>query len=754
MHIKKLLAAVSCIAFACTGTFFMAPDSIIWADEASDSGVEVTVSLTEFKDTYFRQIIKERFDKDDNDYLDDTEIYSVQSLDLTSCGISSLDGVEYLTNLVTLKCNDNKLTSLTLTQNTKLVNLYCNSNQIKTLNLSNCNGLEYLDCSNNQISQLNVKSFTNLVYLFCDNNNLTELNVSANTHLKSLRCSHNSITGLALSMNQELTALECAYNQISQLDVSNNTSLKHLYCQVNGITALNLTNCPILAGLMSEERQLVADGDYKYFEHVSDEGSLRYPQATLVSPAYVPPTPPSDAIAINATNFPDSAFRAYVATEACDINQNGWIDADEISKIIIINVEDMGITSLKGIEFFTSLKVLFCINNPITSVDLSKNLELLVISCDQCQIGELDLTANNKLMIVNACTNGMTSLKLGSCPDLKMLACFGNKFTKLDISGCPYLIDLVNNYPRFVESHDGYEYYAHENDDNSVIICYDLYAAMSVVPVPDNPDPVNPDPTNPDPVNPDPSTEPLFAQFIERLYVVALNRDSEPEGKAFWLNKVLNEGFSGGRCAYGFLVEAPEFLNRNLSDDQFIETLYQTFFDRSADEGGKAFWMQKLSEGMTRAEMVNGFIDSTEWCNLCAYYGVKSGAQHAKSEKPSDNAVKFATRLYKECISRQPDEDGLRFWALRLTNLESTGAQAASDFFHSPEFMNLGLNDVDYLIRLYRTFLGRDPDQDGLAFWQTHLVTDMTRDQVLKGFAESQEFTNICNEYGIERGTL
>ena len=273
-----------------------------------------------------------------------------------------------------------------------------------------------------------------------------------------------------------------------------------------------------------------------------------------------------------------------------------------------------------------------------------------------------------------------------------------------------------------------------------------LWKDITVTPDPDKPGPLKPDP--------DPAKEPSFEDFIERMYLIALNRQSEPEGKAFWMDKVVNEGFTGGRVAIGFLIEAPEFLNRNLSDDEFVEVLYKTFFGRLADADGKAFWMGHLATDMTREQVVRGFIDSVEWCNLCATYGVKSGAPNAKAEKPSANALKFATRLYTECLGREPDADGLLFWALRLTNLESSGYEAAKGFFESTEFVGKNVDDETYVKLLYRTFMGRDYDQGGLEFWLGHLSTDMNRLQVLQGFAQSQEFTNICNQYGIDRGTI
>ncbi|MBP5491906.1 MAG: DUF4214 domain-containing protein, partial [Clostridiales bacterium] len=92
-------------------------------------------------------------------------------------------------------------------------------------------------------------------------------------------------------------------------------------------------------------------------------------------------------------------------------------------------------------------------------------------------------------------------------------------------------------------------------------------------PGPTNP---NPDPTNPNPGTPDPAKDPSFEDFVERLYTVALGRASEAEGKAFWVDQVVNKGFTGADCARFFLLDAPEFLGRGLSDDEFVEILYLT----------------------------------------------------------------------------------------------------------------------------------------------------------------------------------
>ncbi|MBR3056591.1 MAG: DUF4214 domain-containing protein [Clostridiales bacterium] len=254
---------------------------------------------------------------------------------------------------------------------------------------------------------------------------------------------------------------------------------------------------------------------------------------------------------------------------------------------------------------------------------------------------------------------------------------------------------------------------------------------------------------------PDPKNEASVADFVERLYTIALDRESEPEGKAFWINEIENGTRTGGDCAHFFLIEAEEFLNRGLTDEDFVETLYLTFFDRASEANGKVFWLGELKNGrMTKENVINGFIDSTEWCNVCATYGVKSGAPTAKAEFASKNAVKFATRLYTECLGREPEESGLKYWSLALTNLEATGYQAASMFFTLPEFTGLKTTNEEYLIRLYTTFMGRDPDVDGFTYWRGLLNDGTDRVDVMKSFAGCPEFQEICDRYGIVRGTI
>ncbi len=267
-------------------------------------------------------------------------------------------------------------------------------------------------------------------------------------------------------------------------------------------------------------------------------------------------------------------------------------------------------------------------------------------------------------------------------------------------------------------------------------------------------------PTTPSTINPAPATtsteepeseEKGFDAFVERLYEVALGRASESEGKAFWCEHVKNGDLTGADCAREFLI-SKEFKDRNLSDEDFLKVLYSTFFNRKAEDDvdGFNFWLNSLkSEG--RDNVVEGFINSTEWCNVCASYGVRSGATTAKATIASKNTIEFVERLYTTCLGRDADKEGLDYWSLGLTNQELTGTQAVREFVYSKEFQDQDFSDEEFLNRLYKTFMGREADSDGMTYWGNLLSSGTSRNEVFDSFARSTEFAEICNSYAIHR---
>ena len=140
----------------------------------------------------------------------------------------------------------------------------------------------------------------------------------------------------------------------------------------------------------------------------------------------------SAGVAIDNNNFPDANFRTVV--ENFDTNKDGSLSDTEIVAVEAINCYKKGITNLKGIEYFTSLKKLKCFNNQLTSLDVSKNKALTYLDCYSNQLTSLDVSKNTALTQLYCKNNQLTKLDVSKNTALTELNCSNNQLTKLDVS--------------------------------------------------------------------------------------------------------------------------------------------------------------------------------------------------------------------------------------------------------------------------------------------------------------------------------
>lgn len=94
----------------------------------------------------------------------------------------------------------------------------------------------------------------------------------------------------------------------------------------------------------------------------------------------------------------DSKFKSFCLSYF-DSNNDGKISSEEAVSVKKMDCENKGITSLKGIEYFTSLTYLNCRNNKLTSLDVSKNTKLVEFWCDYNNLTSLDVSKNTQLTV-------------------------------------------------------------------------------------------------------------------------------------------------------------------------------------------------------------------------------------------------------------------------------------------------------------------------------------------------------------------
>ena len=169
---------------------------------------------------------------------------------------------------------------------------------------------------------------------------------------------------------------------------------------------------------------------------------------------------------INSTNFPDDSFRSWLLSQS--YGADGKLTESEISNIVSISVSGSysspgTIKSLKGIEYFTSLKYLYCsynqltsldvskltaltslscYNNQLTSLDVSKQTSLTSLSCDNNQLTSLDVSRLTALTSLDCDKNHLTTLNVSNLTALKTLSCCNNQLTSLDVSRLTALTSL------------------------------------------------------------------------------------------------------------------------------------------------------------------------------------------------------------------------------------------------------------------------------------------------------------------------
>lgn len=97
-----------------------------------------------------------------------------------------------------------------------------------------------------------------------------------------------------------------------------------------------------------------------------------------------------------------------------------------------------------------------------------------------------------------------------------------------------------------------------------------------------------------------------------RLYEVLLGRAPDADGAKFWLGE-LDKGYNPYDAINGFLNSA-EYLadNADISNNLFVNSLYEKALNRAADQEGADYWEALLNTGTSHAEVAYFFVSGAE----------------------------------------------------------------------------------------------------------------------------------------------
>ncbi len=325
-----------------------------------------------FPDYHFSNKLQENvtLDLNNDGQIQVNEAQLATSLDLNNAGIIDLTGIEYFTNLESLSCTYNALTTLNLSALTNLRYLSCGSNQLTSLDLSMLTNLTVVTTEYNPLASMNISGL-NLTKLWCYNTNLIQVDVSGMTNLTELKCfdmaqvtsinasGANNLTTLNINIVPNLNSLNLSGTSISELNLLE-------FNQVNNLQTLNLSNCTYLTVLRV------------------------------------------NSTALNNLNITSCAALFTLSLVNCPLTTFSLVDFNVLYNLTINNTL-------------------------INHLDLSRCSNLREVNLDYNALTFLDFTGCTDLFDLSCQFNQLATLNVSTCPVLYVLNCSNNVLTSLYI---------------------------------------------------------------------------------------------------------------------------------------------------------------------------------------------------------------------------------------------------------------------------------------------------------------------------------
>ncbi len=352
------------------------------------------------------------------------------------------------------------------------------------------------------------------------------------------------------------------------------------------------------------------------------------------------------------------------------------------------------------------------------ALDVDIKDDLLYVASGKSGINVLDISDIKHLYIVN-------SLKFsGFINDIKIkdniafLADKNGDLITLDISDPFEIYKIPNNC-------DGKNIVAVDIKDEYVYVVNDN-GELNILKIQKNLDPTNNE---------------EIKDFVNLLYKNILYRDADKGGLNYWALK-LQKRDSAVEVIERFL-ESEEFIKQNVTDREFVTMLYNICLNREPDPAGLKYWLNKLNNGYEKKLIIYEFAFSKE------FEKVAKNRYKIVPYNENDKLKAFIIRLYNFVLEREGDGKGVNYWLNALNNGEKSIEEAVLGFFNSQEFKDKNLNDEEFIKIVYKAILDREADENGLRFWVKKLQDGVSRTEIIKSFLKQPEFQKVVKSFTV-----
>ena len=105
----------------------------------------------------------------------------------------------------------------------------------------------------------------------------------------------------------------------------------------------------------------------------------------------------------------------------------------------------------------------------------------------------------------------------------------------------------------------------------------------------------------------------------------------------------------------------------------------------------------------------------------------------------------FVEHCYESVFGREGDAEGIENYTKAILDGKKTPKKVAYEFIFSPEFQSKLPGNEAFIKILYKLYFNREADAEGLTGWVKILESGATLEEIVNGFATSDEFKAIVN---------
>lgn len=244
-------------------------------------------------------------------------------------------------------------------------------------------------------------------------------------------------------------------------------------------------------------------------------------------------------------------------------------------------------------------------------------------------------------------------------------------------------------------------------------------------------------------------------KFVKQVYgTESISKDSQV------VKDLLSKSKTASDVVSSYLMGV---MNAGLDLEGFIKMTYQRALGREATEEEIKKYTESAEasessedKGVLYSQVVADVLATNEFKLVCENYGIELGSYTAttyNADTTQEKASNFVKHLYSSVFNKNMTTEQVSNIADNLVAGKITASGVMKAFFESDNIKNLKLSDEEFVKRLGKACFNQDLPSDKVTEYTNKLSSGTNRNELLKEFLTKTDFQNLCNTYGLTKGT-